>query len=148
MSRGSSSDPAGASGSYNSLRAVSKKTRLGSGNSTIVNREALFERDDWRCVYCGEQFSSAELTVDHVQPLVRGGDSSGGNVVTACAACNLRKGHRRLSEFLLDEPESLAHFRHLAAHVWPRHLRTLEEAIAAGERRRDAARPRDDDQSR
>lgn len=104
-----------------------------------MNREEIFTRDDWRCVYCGGQFPPATLTVDHVQPQVRGGDHSGGNVVTACAACNLRKGHRRLAEFLLDEPESLATFRTLATHVWPRHLRALDEAVLAGQRRREQA---------
>ena len=99
-----------------------------------MKREELFVRDNWRCVYCGGQFPSAELTVDHVQPLVRGGDSSGGNVVTACAACNLRKGHQRLADFLLVEPDSLATFRRLAVHVWPRHLRALDEAMAAARR--------------
>jgi 5-methylcytosine-specific restriction endonuclease McrA len=111
-----------------------------------MNREEIFARDDWRCVYCGEHFAPALLTVDHVQPQVRGGDHSGGNVVTACATCNLRKGHRRLDEFLLDEPESLAHFRQYARHVWPRHLRTLDEALRAGQRRRAAAQ--DDPPSR
>ena len=100
-----------------------------------MNREEIFARDDWRCVYCGEQFTSAALTVDHVQPQVRGGDNSGGNVVTACATCNLRKGHRRLADFLLDEPEALRSFRQLARYVWPRHLRTLDEALTAGQRR-------------
>jgi len=102
-----------------------------------VKREAVFERDEWRCVYCGEQFAAALLTIDHVQPQVRGGDGSGGNVVTACATCNLRKGHRRLAEFLLDEPAALVNFRQFARHVWPRHLRTLDEAITALHRRRD-----------
>jgi 5-methylcytosine-specific restriction endonuclease McrA len=101
-----------------------------------VKREEIFVRDEWRCVYCGAQFPLAALTVDHVQPQLRGGDSSGGNVVTACATCNLRKGHRRLAEFLLDEPESLANFRRLARHVWPRHLRSLDEALTAEQRRR------------
>ena len=37
--------------------------------------------------------SSPELlTVDHVQPRMRGGDRSGGNLVTACGGCNARKG--------------------------------------------------------
>ena len=102
-----------------------------------MKREEIFARDDWRCVYCGEQFPPAALTVDHVQPQSRGGDHSGGNVVTACATCNLRKGHRRLSEFLLDEPESLHNFRRLAGHVWPRHLRSLDEALEAEQRRRE-----------
>ena len=101
-----------------------------------MKREAVFERDEWRCVYCGAQFTAAALTIDHVQPQLRGGDGSGGNVVTACAACNLRKGHRRLAEFLLDEPVALSNFREFARHVWPRHLRALDEAITALERRR------------
>ena len=100
-----------------------------------MKREEIFERDEWRCVYCGVQFTAAALTVDHVQPQMRGGDGSGGNVVTACATCNLRKGHRRLAEFLLDEPASLANFRQYAHHVWPRHLRALDEALRAGTRR-------------
>ena len=100
-----------------------------------MKREEIFVRDNWRCVYCGEQFPPAALTIDHVQPLMRGGDSSGGNVVTACATCNLRKGHRRLAEFLLDEPDALSHFHEFARHVWPRHLRSLDEAIRAGQRR-------------
>lgn len=104
-----------------------------------MKREEIFARDDWRCVYCGQQFLPAALTVDHVQPQARGGDNSGGNVVTACATCNLRKGHRRLVDFLLDEPESLANFRQLASHVWARHLRALDEALQAGQRRREQA---------
>ncbi|MCC7054153.1 MAG: HNH endonuclease [Gemmatimonadaceae bacterium] len=104
-----------------------------------MNRGEIFGRDEWRCVYCGVQCAPAALTIDHVQPLLRGGDSSGGNVVTACSACNLRKGHRRLAEFLLDEPEALASFRARALHVWPRHLRALDEAIAAEQRRRETA---------
>jgi len=88
-------------------------------------------------VYCGEQFAASALTIDHVQPQMRGGDGSGGNVVTACADCNLRKGHRRLAEFLLDEPAALASFRQFAAAVWPRHLRALDEAITALRRRRE-----------
>jgi hypothetical protein len=92
-------------------------------------------------VYCGEQFTASALTIDHVQPQMRGGDGSGGNVVTACAACNLRKGHRRLAEFLLDEPAALANFRQFAPHVWPRHLRALDEAISALQSRRPTGHP-------
>ena len=100
-----------------------------------MNREEVFARDAWRCVYCGETFAGAELTVDHVQPRVRGGDRSGGNLVTACGACNVSKGHRRLAEFLREDPARRANFFRLATAVWPRHLRTLaEELDAAGGR--------------
>jgi 5-methylcytosine-specific restriction endonuclease McrA len=57
-----------------------------------ISRRALFARDDWSCVYCGE--SGGRLTLDHVVPRSRGGESVWENVVTSCAPCNLRKGNR------------------------------------------------------
>ena len=95
----------------------------------------MFRRDGYRCVYCGEPFEPAALTVDHVQPRVRGGDNSPGNVVTACGGCNTAKGHRKLAEFLLAEPKARAHFFTLARFVYPRHLRAVREEIAAREGR-------------
>ena len=95
-----------------------------------MRREEIFERDGYRCVYCGAQFEPAELTVDHVQPRVRGGDNTPGNVVTACGGCNTAKGHRKLAEFLLAEPVARKHFLALARFVYPRHLRALEEELA------------------
>lgn len=82
-------------------------------------------------MYCGEVFAPERLTVDHVQPRARGGDHSPGNVVTACEGCNVRKGHRRLADFLRDEPGARAIFFRLAIHVWPRHLRAVQEEIDA-----------------
>jgi len=57
-----------------------------------ISRRALFARDNWRCVYCGT--GTGRLTLDHVVPRSRGGDSVWENVVTSCAPCNLRKGNR------------------------------------------------------
>ena len=57
-----------------------------------ISRRALFARDGWRCVYCGD--SGGRLTLDHVVPRSRGGDSVWENVVTSCAPCNQRKGDR------------------------------------------------------
>src|SRR5215203_3882580 len=61
-----------------------------------ISRRALFARDGWRCAYCGT--SSGRLTLDHVVPRSRGGESSWENVVTACAPCNHKKGNRLLEE--------------------------------------------------
>ena len=94
-----------------------------------MNRNDVFARDEWRCVYCGGVFPAEELTVDHVQPRVRGGDRSGGNLVSACGACNAAKGHRRLADYLAAEPAARANFFRLARHVWPRHLRAVEEEM-------------------
>jgi 5-methylcytosine-specific restriction endonuclease McrA len=61
-----------------------------------ISRRALFARDGWRCMYCGT--NGGRLTLDHVVPRSRGGESIWENVVTSCAPCNLRKGDRLLHE--------------------------------------------------
>jgi 5-methylcytosine-specific restriction enzyme A len=43
------------------------------------------------CYYCEQKVAPKELTLDHVVPLVRGGQSARGNCVPACKACNSRK---------------------------------------------------------
>jgi 5-methylcytosine-specific restriction endonuclease McrA len=43
------------------------------------------------CHYCGRAFRPAELTMDHLVPLARGGRTTQGNVVPACKDCNSRK---------------------------------------------------------
>jgi 5-methylcytosine-specific restriction protein A len=43
------------------------------------------------CYYCNGTFPPAELTMDHLVPIGRGGKSSQGNVVPACKACNTKK---------------------------------------------------------
>lgn len=43
------------------------------------------------CYYCGQQVKPSELTMDHIVPIARGGQSSKGNVVTTCKECNNRK---------------------------------------------------------
>jgi 5-methylcytosine-specific restriction endonuclease McrA len=94
-----------------------------------ISRRALFARDGWRCVYCGT--SSGRLTLDHVIPRSRGGESVWENVVTACSPCNLRKGNRLLEESGLrlkrqPRPPAPVLFIHLATPkiptVWQRYL--------------------------
>ena len=104
-----------------------------------MKRNGIFERDEFRCSYCGEQFPAEELTLDHVQPRVRGGDRSEGNLVTACRACNTLKGHRRLSEFLHDSASARENFFRYAVHVWPRLLRVVDEELTRLEARGDDA---------
>lgn len=102
-----------------------------------MTRNEIFARDGYRCVYCGLVRTPEDLTLDHVQARSRGGDRSGGNLVTACRACNLRKGRRRVAQFLADDAEAHGHFRRLAIHVWKRHLRALDEEIRRRRSRQD-----------
>jgi 5-methylcytosine-specific restriction protein A len=43
------------------------------------------------CHYCGRPTPPAELTMDHVVPLSRGGKSTKNNTVPACKTCNTKK---------------------------------------------------------
>ena len=94
-----------------------------------MNRGEIFARDNYRCVFCGQVFPDEELTVDHLQARSRGGDRSGGNLVTACMACNASKGRQRLAHYLAANPEALTNFRTYAIHVWKRHLAAIEDEI-------------------
>jgi 5-methylcytosine-specific restriction endonuclease McrA len=97
-----------------------------------ISRRALFARDEWSCVYCGT--TSGRLTLDHVVPRSRGGDSVWENVVTACAPCNLRKGDRLPEEASMTmrrppRPPAPVLFIRLAApaglpSTWQRYLGT------------------------
>jgi hypothetical protein len=99
-----------------------------NGYFTPDRRERIFRRDGHRCVYCGQLLPSAELTLDHVQPRMRGGDHSDGNLVTCCRACNAAKGGQPAWAFLAGHPELRANFLRYAVAVWPRIRRAVEEA--------------------
>jgi len=62
------------------------------------SRHHVFMRDDHTCQYCQEEFVAKDLTLDHVIPLVRGGRTTWGNVVTSCGPCNQRKGAKTPAE--------------------------------------------------
>ena len=62
--------------------------------SPALNNAALFARDTHLCLYCGQEFSRWQLTRDHVVPRSQGGRDLWENVVSACLACNARKGGR------------------------------------------------------
>jgi 5-methylcytosine-specific restriction endonuclease McrA len=57
-----------------------------------LNRRNIYARDLNRCQYCGQRFSTQELTIDHVVPRRLGGGNSWQNLVCCCVACNSKKG--------------------------------------------------------
>ena len=66
--------------------------------ASSMKRLRIYMRDKFRCQYCGDKKPAGELTLDHILPRSRGGDNSPVNVVTACVACNNRKGDRTPAE--------------------------------------------------
>lgn len=63
-------------------------------NVPPLNNHELFRRDGYMCMYCGAEPLQHQLTRDHVVPISKGGRDIWSNVVTACRACNTRKGCR------------------------------------------------------
>lgn len=57
-----------------------------------VSRSEIIARDNRVCYLCGKACEPAEIHLDHVVPLSKGGVHSPGNVRVACASCNIRKG--------------------------------------------------------
>lgn len=68
-----------------------------------VNRIAVFNRDGWRCTYCGRETPRDLLgtredrapELDHRVPMALGGGHVEANVQLACRRCNARKGQSR-----------------------------------------------------
>jgi len=72
-----------------------------------LSRRDVFIRDSYTCQYCGK--TGRDLTLDHVQPRVRGGLHTWENVVAACIPCNHRKASYTPKEAgmkLMREPRS------------------------------------------
>jgi hypothetical protein len=99
-------------------------------------RERVLRRDRYHCVYCGLPFPAHELTLDHVEPKMRGGDDSEGNLVSCCRDCNRSKAGLAAWQYLSSRPDVRANF--LAAveqsdtthakQVWARLIRAIREA--------------------
>jgi len=92
----------------------------------LTKREIL-RRDDYACQYCGQYVPYP--TIDHIMPRHLGGQHHWENLVTACPACNHRKGcrtlkqaHMRLLRQPVEPPTS-------ASYLFGRHLKDNQEWV-------------------
>lgn len=67
------------------------------------NRAKVYERDGYKCRYCGKQLTRFTCTLDHVTPVTAGGTNALDNLVTACLSCNSKKHHRPVGDFLAEQ---------------------------------------------
>lgn len=51
-----------------------------------VVRKAVKEKFQGRCAYCGQK--PEKIHIDHIKPVIRGGDNSIENLLPACFSCN------------------------------------------------------------
>jgi len=61
-------------------------------------KKNIIWRDGNQCQYCGKNFNSRELTVDHIKPKSRGGGNTWLNLTACCHSCNQKKGARTPEE--------------------------------------------------
>ena len=83
-----------------------------------LSRKNILMRDRSTCQYCMKTMSSGDLTLDHVIPRSRKGETTWENLVACCHHCNNRKGSRTPEEAGMrlaraPRPFSLHTSRHL-----------------------------------
>ena len=52
----------------------------------------IYKRDGYRCRHCGIRDDGANLEIDHIKPIAKGGKSTYDNLQTLCKRCNREKG--------------------------------------------------------
>lgn len=83
-----------------------------------LSRKNILMRDRFTCQYCLKTMSSGDLTLDHVIPRSRKGETTWENLVACCHSCNRRKGNHLLTETemkLLKEPRPFT--LHTSRHI-------------------------------
>ena len=80
-----------------SVIRLSKYRRMPRHNRS-VSRKGLLLRDGNTCQYCRAKLPPKDLTLDHVIPRSRAGESTWENLVVCCFGCNNRKGSRTPAE--------------------------------------------------
>ena len=83
-----------------------------------LSRKNILMRDRHTCQYCLRSLPSGEMTLDHVVPRSRHGETTWENLVACCHSCNNKKGSRTPEEAGMKlqrqpRPFSLHTSRHL-----------------------------------
>lgn len=72
---------------YNPIRYFQRK------NISEEQRKRIFQRDNYTCQYNLDGcFINKELEIDHIIPVVKGGENFDFNLITCCSNCNRKKG--------------------------------------------------------
>jgi len=101
-------------------------------NEVKFNRRNIFARDKNRCQYCGKRFPTSELSLDHIIPRSSGGVSAWGNIVCACAKCNVKKGGqtpKQANLTLIQKPVRPKHNPLVHIHLGHRRYRSWKQFL-------------------
>lgn len=87
-----------------------EKGRGWSSRDRAMVRKRLLKRDGDLCALCGTKMDTSDpmspryATIDHVQPLSRGGSNKTRNLKLACRACNNARGNAPFETWLPYDP--------------------------------------------
>ena len=101
------------------LRRVNKRWR-----TPKFRKKVLFNRDGWKCQYCSIKLCRDDVTIEHVMPSSRGGQTTWRNCVTACKPCNKKKANKTPDEASMKllkvptEPSTLHFWDAARSSVW------------------------------
>ena len=76
------------------------RKRAAGGQFTKADVLELLATQGGRCKWCGENVRE-KFHVDHIVPLSRGGSNGRLNICVSCPTCNIKKGAKLPSEFLM-----------------------------------------------
>lgn len=66
---------------------------------TKQERRIVYNKMDGHCAYCGRKLQYANMQVDHVVPLRKGGPDVLDNMLPACRSCNHYKDSLTVQQF-------------------------------------------------
>jgi hypothetical protein len=86
-------------------------------------RRSVIQRADDRCEYCSisQVGQVATFHIDHIIPVVAGGETMSDNLALACVSCSLRKGARQQLEDL--ETDEIVTVFNPRQQTWKEHFR-------------------------
>ena len=79
---------------YNDRGIWDALCRVERGKVSNKIRFSIYERDGYRCRKCGTSNRYAQLEIDHIIPIAKGGKTTYDNLQTLCHRCNVEKGDR------------------------------------------------------
>ena len=94
-------------------KGVYKRVRGYKGHNILTPfsteaKEKIFERDNYRCVVCGNgKHNEHEIHADHIVPQAKGGRSTVENGQTLCSEHNLMKKRYGTTDFLRKYSEKM-----------------------------------------
>lgn len=93
---------------YHRQKAKHYKAMRRGNVAELISGERLLQR--WKqfdccCAYCGTpEHQSAELEIEHIVPISKGGPHLLSNIVPACARCNDSKGSKDVETWMRQQP--------------------------------------------